>query len=151
MAYFGMVRVNGLARFPGGTAAAPGITVGNGAGIYSGSQNILSFSLGGNDYLDLTGGQARFPSNEVVGWNGTANNASGTVIDTAIVREAANTVKFFDNSTNGSTVLLGSVDFRQTASTFAQTATMTNAPRAANPIAWVEVKVSGSTGRMAIW
>lgn len=43
------------------------------------------------------------------------------------------------------------VDFRQAASTFAQTATITNGPRAANPIAWVQVRVNGTTGRMAIW
>lgn len=45
------------------------------------------------------------------------------------------------------------LDFGQTASTFAQTATLTNGPRAANPVAWVEVSYNagGSTGRIPIW
>jgi hypothetical protein len=60
-----------------------------------------------------------------------------------VTREAPNTIKIFDNSTNASTVLLGSIDFRQAASTFAQTATITNGPRAANPQAWLEVKRGG--------
>lgn len=45
------------------------------------------------------------------------------------------------------------LDFGQTASTFAQTATLTNGPRAANPVTWVEVSFNGggSTGRIPIW
>lgn len=45
------------------------------------------------------------------------------------------------------------LDFGQTASTFAQTATITNGPRAANPVAWVEVSYNAgaSTGRIPIW
>jgi len=43
------------------------------------------------------------------------------------------------------------VNFQPAASTFAQTATITNGPRAANPIAWVEVQVNGSSGRIPVW
>ena len=49
--------------------------------------------------------------------------------------------------------LIGQVDFPGTASTFAQTATITNGPRAANPVNWVKVKYNSgaSSGRMPIW
>ena len=48
--------------------------------------------------------------------------------------------------------VIGKLDFTVAASTFAQTATMTNGPRAANPVNWVEVSYNGgTTGRIPIW
>lgn len=50
------------------------------------------------------------------------------------------------------TNVIGKLDFTVAASTFAQTATITNGPRAANPVNWVEVSYNGgTTGRIPIW
>jgi hypothetical protein len=162
MSFFGPVIRNGQMTFSGtvnvtgsllsgdgtatqngiGFAADPGtgfLRSGGGVTIYN-SQGGNSIAFGNAGILTLSSaGSIQFGS---VGL-GTA--------DLSIIRQAPNTVKFFDGSTNGSTVLLGAVDFRQSNSTFAQTATITNGPRAANPVTWVEVKVGGSSGRIPVW
>ena len=150
MAYFGMVRVNGRAavQFSAGTITSPSVAVGqSNVGWYQGAADDMHAAITGTDIVRISAVGPIVNSGLGLFW-GSAGVWSA---DTAINREAANTVKFYDGSTNASTVLLGSVDFRQTASTFAQTATITNGPRAANPVAWVEVKVAGSTGRVPVW
>ena len=73
--------------------------------------------------------------------------SSGTLRDLIIGSSIGLTVM------NSSRVnVIGKLDFTVAASTFAQTATMTNGPRAANPVNWVEVSYNGgTTGRIPIW
>lgn len=59
-------------------------------------------------------------------------------------------IKKNDGSTYATLQAL-TIDYRQAASTFASIATMTNGPRAANPVAWLEVQVNGSSGRIPVW
>ena len=158
MGFFGVVRVNGVPRFtskqvlfPDGTAALPGVAFTSQPGIGLQLFDAAGFSVNTLGVQRMYfGAGISMDSDLSLRWTNSATNPN-TTTDLSVVREAANTVKFFDGSTNASTVLLGSIDIRQTASTFAQTATITNGPRAANPVAWIEVKVSGSTGRIPVW
>jgi hypothetical protein len=152
MGLFG-VRVNGAARIllTNGTATQPSLSFGAEPtlGLQRTSAETLAITDNGTRLFGfLTTALNLRGAADLVWTNGDAISGTG---DTFLHREAANTVKFFDGSTTASTVLVGSVDFRQANSTFAATATMTNGPRAANPIAWLEVKVSGSTGRIPVW
>lgn len=161
MGFFGVVRVNGVPRFttgqvvvPDGQSLAPGLGFAGQTtlGLIRDGANSITVTRNGLEYLSFNSGVG--VAAELSRGYGWANStASTSAVDTFIGRSAANTVSFQDTvaTTNASTVLLGSVDFRQVASTFAQTATITNGPRAANPVAWVEVRVGGSTGRVPVW
>lgn len=160
MGLFG-VRVNGVPRFtggseqfPAGTSAIPGVAIGEpNSGFWQRGSGIIGLTLAGTHHADFarSGGNvwASVASDVAVGWS--SGDPSSAAPDVTIVREAPNTLKIFNGSTAASTVLLGAIDFRQTASTFAQAATILNGPRAANPVAWVEVRVSGTTGRIPVW
>lgn len=158
MGFFGVVRVNGVPRFgmpivvTDGSANSPSIGFASqpGLGWYRSAANQIALANSGASTpppVSMDQGINISASGQLV-WTGSSATAAGTAV---LRQEAANTFKFYDGTTNASTVLLGAVDFRQTASTFAQTATITNGPRAANPVAWVEVKVLGSTGRVPVW
>ena len=77
----------------------------------------------------------------------------GTNADTIFQRIAANRAGLYDGSTTAGTLRLGILEFSAAASTFSQSATITNGPRAANPVSWHEVTYNNgaSTGRIAIW
>lgn len=142
------VRVNGRMAFSmtAGTAGAPSIAFTSNKGIYYDGTGV-AVTQAGTQAVGFTNAAMALANGFPLAWSATAPGSA----DLFATREAANTLKLFDGSTNASTVLLGAVDFRQVASTFAQAATILNGPRAANPVAWVEVRVSGTTGRIPVW
>jgi len=126
MSLFG-VRVNGVPKYTGGAASFNGVT----------------FQTNGNvtGWLDLIG--------QNVATGGIYPNGNGL---TFIQSTADGSISFYDHALSTfATAQLKSVNFVIPASTFAQTATITNGPRAANPVAWVEVFVAGSSGRVPVW
>lgn len=157
MGLFG-VTVNGQPRFNGtilagdgtGSLASLGFTSEPDIGFIHVSANTMGFINAGAVQALFQNNLIQLGSGGSFAWCTTAD-ASGAAADTKIIRQAANTVEFFDGSTTASTVLLGVVDFRQTVSTFAQTGTLTNAPAGTNPTAWIEVRVGGSTKRIPAW
>lgn len=125
----------------------------NGVPTYNGAMNVVgnqtitgtqtvTGNIAGGAGLTLSAGDVVLPASRFISWSG--RSAISSTVD--------GSVEFINNS--GSTyanVLVQDVDFRQPGSTFGSIATMTNGPRAANPVAWVEVKVAGSTGRVPVW
>jgi hypothetical protein len=81
---------NGPVLITDGTAGAPSLAFASNTntGIYKGTTNVLSVSLGGSDYVDFIGGTIRMAANQGLCWNATNNNASGTSCDTTLARVA---------------------------------------------------------------
>ena len=159
MAQFG-VRVNGSPRWvgsnvqlPAGTLTAPGVSVGRpGLGFYQPSANTIAFAndaATNNPPISFSQGIGLSSGSQLV-WTATNSTANG---QTVIQQIAANRLQIFDGTTTAGTIRQGIPEFSQTASTFAQTATITNGPRAANPVTWLEVTFNNgaSSGRIPIW
>lgn len=116
-----------------------------GAMVVTTLQTVSHSTIGGNLVVvgDVTGG-----ANLTAAAGGFVAFSGRTIMGSA----SDGKVSFQNNAASTyADILVKDVDFRQPASTFAQVATMTNGPRAANPVAWVEVMVAGSTGRMPVW
>jgi hypothetical protein len=161
MSFFGWVIRNGQLSFSGnpvafadGTASAPSITFASDQtkGFVKTATGIGVAGFGGLS-VELVGGSAGtigLSSAASIGWE---SGTIGTAQDTIIKRIGPNRLQLFDGSTTAGTIRLGVPEFSQAASTFAQTATITNGPRAANPVTWLEVSYANgaSTGRIPIW
>lgn len=172
MALFG-VRVNGVPQWTGATVqAVGGVAVGSSAqavAVYNvgNSTTTTTYERVGLDWAANTAvvgvekgsaGTARSLRVQAAGAGGAVIFATNGTDNWAVVSggelqpQSSGTYDIGD-STNAIRDLHINryVNFTPAASTFAQTATITNGPRAANPVAWVEVKVAGSTGRIPVW
>lgn len=126
MSQFG-VRVNGVPKWIGGTVSLNGVSIDT-------SKNITGWQV-------LSG--------QNVASGGIYPNGNGLSF---IQSTADGSISFYDHTLSTfATAQLKSVNFVIPASTFASIATITNGPRAANPISWVEVFVAGSSGRVPVW
>ena len=137
MSLFG-VRVNGAPVLPrlllqDGTAAAPAL-----AFVSEPSNGMYRPGATRTGFANSGGLQAQ---------------VNGDFLDAAIT--GAGGIRMGSSQNTLAVMLNGdaTLSFSAAASTFAATATMTNGPRAANPVHWVEVKYAGgaSTGRIPIW
>lgn len=178
MGLFG-VRVNGIPRWQSGSTSAP-IQTKTGLAVNSSAGAVTVYHAGTPTAADQELVALRFTANfgevgtEKVGSGSSrafrVKSANAILFNTAgadawQVDASAGNLRPASSAVTpqiGSSVTpIGNVylaaaaklDFGQTVSTFAQTATMTNGPRAANPVTWVEVSYNGgaSTGRMPIW
>lgn len=179
MSLFG-VRVNGVPRWTGGSTNAP-TQANTGLAVVSSAAAVAVYNLGGPGTADQERLAMQFTANfaevgtDKAGSGSSRNlriksaqsivfqnaNADAWVIDNSnpgVLRPASSAVQ---PAIGSATVPIGGLflaagtklDFGQTASTFGSIATITNGPRAANPVAWVEVSYNagGSTGRIPIW
>lgn len=122
MAFIGAVRKNGQLSLSGAVTVGGNFTAGG--------------SIIGQGAIQVQQGFA-------LSWNGR----------TQLQSTADGFVKALEsNGSSAATVIAKAFAFTPAASTFAQTATITNGPRAANPVAWARVLYNEtSSGRIPIW
>lgn len=156
------IRKNGQLQLGGGLLVVSGSTsvaaisftdVTKPAGIYEPSSGHVGLVNNGVNTASFAQGEMRMAAATVLSWNNNVN-ASAAAPDTQIQRIAANRIGIIGaDSTTAGTIRAGTFEFSAAASTFAQTATITNGPRAANPVSWVRVTFNngGSSGRVPIW
>jgi hypothetical protein len=152
MSYFGPVIVNGRSLFPAGSLSQPGISFQSAPNTGLRLLGAYVQTVSGGAPIIETGPLGTFmTSTGIMAWASGADPNGGA--DTYLQRIAANRLGLFDGSTTAGDLRVGRIEFAPAASTFAQTATITNGPRAANPVNWAEVTYNNgaSTGRIPIW
>jgi hypothetical protein len=154
LAFGGPITAGGSVSVPIGSTSAPGLIVGGGKSGISAAANGQSLQMVANGIVEefITAGEVRHASDVDLSWS-SSTSAVGAASDTFFRRIGANRLSVYDGSTTAGTIRLGIPEFSQAASTFAQTATITNGPRAANPVHWLEVTFNNgaSSGRIPIW
>lgn len=126
MSFFG-VRINGAPKVTGAPVTFNGVTIAT-------NGNLTGWLVAAGQ-VSASGGV--YPNGNTLGLIQSTANGMFSFTDASI--------------STGAQMNFRLANFGQPLSTFAQTATITNGPRAANPIAWVEVQVNGSSGRVPVW
>ena len=154
MGFWG-VRVNGRPLFQTGTRLVPSLAFigATGYGAHYNSTWGMTFDANSSAVMAINAVGTALGTTGFYGWgnNDIIDNASA--FDTILAKESAGIVgiRTANLSTAHGDLQLNLVDFRVAASTFGQSATITNGPAASNPTAWVEIKVNGSTKRIPAW